>query len=112
MPAVASLSAAGHVWPKGLVIFPLVCAGRTSQVLVTRALELGAQGVLTAGCHPGNCRSISGNLMAAARLEAVKDMLAHMGLAPEAVGFLPLASNQTRELASAVEAMAAMAEGK
>ncbi len=110
MPAVEALSAAGHVWPKGLVIFPLVCAGRTSQVLLTRALELGAQGVLTAGCHPGNCRSISGNLLAAAKLESVKDMLAQMGLAPEAVGFLPLASNQTRELAQAVEAMAARAE--
>ncbi|MCF8116322.1 MAG: hydrogenase iron-sulfur subunit [Desulfarculaceae bacterium] len=110
MPAASALSASGHQWPAGLVIFPLVCAGRTSQVLVTRALELGAKGVLTAGCHPGNCRSISGNLVAAAKLEMVQGMLAELGLDPEAVSFLPLASNQTRELAQAVEALAVKAE--
>ncbi|MCB2227175.1 MAG: hydrogenase iron-sulfur subunit [Desulfarculaceae bacterium] len=110
MPAAAALSASGHQWPAGLVIFPLVCAGRTSQVLLTRALELGAKGVLTAGCHPGNCRSISGNLKAAAKLESLKELLGTLGLDPEAVGFLPLASNQTRELAQAVAELAAKAQ--
>ena len=112
LPAAAGLSARGHQWPAGLVIYPLVCAGRTSHVLVLRALELGAKAVLTAGCQPGNCRSISGNLMAAARLESVRGLLAEMGLSPEAVRFLPLASNQGPELAAAVAAMAKRAEDK
>jgi coenzyme F420-reducing hydrogenase delta subunit/Pyruvate/2-oxoacid:ferredoxin oxidoreductase delta subunit len=112
MPAVARLSASGHQWPAGLVIFPLVCAGRTSHVLMLRALEWGARGVLVAGCHPGNCRSISGNLRAAAKLDTVQKLLSTVGMSPEAVRFLPLASNQTGELARAVEALAAAAEGK
>lgn len=106
MPAVAALSAQGHQWPAGLVIYPLVCAARMSQLLLLRALEMGAQRVLVAGCHPGNCRSITGNHKAMAKIASLSGDLASLGLPTEAVEFLPLASNQTRELAQKVAAMA------
>lgn len=106
MPAVASLSEQGHEWPAGLVIYPLVCAARMSQVLLLKALELGAQRVLVAGCHPGNCRSITGNHKAMAKIASLSGDLAALGLPPEAMEFLPLAANQTRELAQKVAAMA------
>lgn len=106
MPAVASLSAQGHEWPAGLVIFPLVCAARMSQLLLLRALEYGAQRVLVAGCHPGNCRSVSGNHKAMAKIAALGGELASLGQPLDALRFFPLASNQTRELASAVQALA------
>ncbi|MCF8048173.1 MAG: hydrogenase iron-sulfur subunit [Desulfarculaceae bacterium] len=106
MPAVTSLSAQGHQWPAGLVIYPLVCAARMSQLLLLRALEMGAQRVLVAGCHPGNCRSITGNHKAMAKIASLSGELAALGLPTDALEFLPLASNQTRELASAVRAMA------
>ncbi len=109
MPATASLSAAGHQWPAGLVIFPLVCAARISQLLLLRSLEWGARRVLVAGCHPGNCRSVSGNHKAMAKVAALAGELAGLGLDPAMVEFLPMASNQTRELARAVEALAAQA---
>ena len=90
----------------GLVIYPLVCAARMSQLLLLKALELGAQRVLVAGCHPGNCRSITGNHKAMAKIASLSGDLASLGLPTEAVEFLPLASNQTRELAQKVAAMA------
>ncbi|MBU2516998.1 MAG: hydrogenase iron-sulfur subunit [Proteobacteria bacterium] len=110
MPATAALSAQGHQWPAGLVIFPLVCAARVSPLLLMRSLELGASRVLVAGCHPGNCRSVSGNHKAMAKIAALGGDLADLGMAPGLVEFLPLASNQTRELAAAVEALARAAE--
>ncbi|MCG2764797.1 MAG: hydrogenase iron-sulfur subunit [Desulfarculaceae bacterium] len=106
MPAVASLSAQGHEWPAGLVIYPLVCAARMSQLLLLKSLELGAKRVLVAGCHPGNCRSVTGNHKAMAKITSLSGDLAALGLPPEAMEFLPLAANQTRELAQKVAAMA------
>ncbi|MEW5910964.1 MAG: hydrogenase iron-sulfur subunit [Thermodesulfobacteriota bacterium] len=107
MPAVGELSAGGHVWPAGLVMQPVVCAGRVGMHLIMKALELGARGVLVAGCHDGNCRSVSGNLRARLRTEQASQTLGELGLDPESVQFLHLASNQPRALAQAVDQMAA-----
>jgi coenzyme F420-reducing hydrogenase delta subunit/Pyruvate/2-oxoacid:ferredoxin oxidoreductase delta subunit len=108
--AMAQLSAEGHVWPTGLVVNPVACTGRVGEHLIMKALELGAQGVLVAGCHEGNCRSVSGNLRARLRVGQSAAMLGELGLEPETVQFLHLASNQPAALARAVADLAARME--
>lgn len=111
MNALAQLSASGHLWPAGLVVYPVNCTGRVGQQLIIKALELGARGVLVAGCHQGNCRSLSGNLRSRLGMGQSAQLLEALGLSAEAVQFLHLASNQPRALARAVADLAARAEG-
>ncbi|MBI5524689.1 MAG: hydrogenase iron-sulfur subunit [Desulfarculus sp.] len=105
MPAFAELSRSGHVWPAGLLVLPLKCAGRVGLELILRVLSLGAEGVLVAGCHEGMCRSVTGNLRARLATGQAAGTLSDLGLGPEAVSFLHMANNQPQALAKAVEAM-------
>jgi len=42
-------------------IIRLMCSGRVDPTFVLKALSLGADGVLIAGCHPGECHYIEQN---------------------------------------------------
>lgn len=101
--AFAQLSGQGHEWPEGLLLYPLPCAGRVGMQLIMKTLSSGADGVMVAGCHDGNCRSVSGNLRARLRVGEAAQTLEQLGLGPERVSFLHLASNQPRRLAQAVD---------
>ena len=39
----------------------VMCSGRVDPTFILRAFELGADGVLVAGCHPGDCHYAEGN---------------------------------------------------
>ena len=41
----------------------VMCSGRVDPNFVLKALSLGADGVMIAGCHPGECHYKSGNLL-------------------------------------------------
>ena len=41
-------------YPK-IHIVPVMCLGRVDPAFVIRAFEMGADGVLFGGCHPGDC---------------------------------------------------------
>ena len=45
----------------------VMCTGRVEPAFVLQAFREGADGVLVAGCHPGDCHYVDGNLRAAAR---------------------------------------------
>ncbi|MFH1060266.1 MAG: hydrogenase iron-sulfur subunit, partial [Pseudomonadota bacterium] len=105
VPALKEASLSGHRWPAGLVVLPLNCAGRAGLELILRALCLGAGAVLVAGCHDGMCRSLAGNLRARLRVGEAAKTLTDLGLSPNAVSFLHLASNQPQVLKQAVAAI-------
>ncbi|MCB2185664.1 MAG: hydrogenase iron-sulfur subunit [Deltaproteobacteria bacterium] len=104
--ALANLSREGQVWPAGMLAFPVACAGRVGTQLILGALDRGARGVLTVGCHEGNCRSLTGNLRAKLRTRQAGELLAGVGETQRPVEFRHLASNQPRELLGMVEEMA------
>ena len=104
VPALEALSASGYTWPLSMAVVPLNCVGRVGEQLILKALSLGAKGVLAAGCHDGNCRSVTGNLRAKLRSRQSAELLTELGLAKR-VKFLHLASNQPAALARALEEM-------
>ncbi len=63
----------------------VMCSGRVDPQLVLRALQLGADGVLILGCHPGDCHYAEGNYKAARRIPLLKKMLAQFGIEDERV---------------------------
>jgi len=70
-------------YPSAIKIVELPCTGRIDVVNVLHAFEDGADGVLIAGCLPGQCHYLKGNLYARQRVDYVRALLAEIGLEPE-----------------------------
>lgn len=69
-------------YPPNIRIIKLQCTGMLDPVYVLEALTLGADGVLVAGCHPGECHFIKGNLYARRRVSMLKKLLEVLGIEP------------------------------
>ena len=61
-------------------IIRTMCSGRVDPSFVIRAFELGADGVLVAGCHFGDCHYIEGNFKTMRRVELLKLALKQFGI--------------------------------
>jgi coenzyme F420-reducing hydrogenase delta subunit len=72
-------------YPTSLKILELPCTGRADMLQILRTLEDGADGVLVAGCLPGTCHYMKGNLHARQRVDYVRSMLTDIGLDSERV---------------------------
>lgn len=60
-----------------------MCSGMVDPEIVVRALTRGADGVLIAGCHLGECHYLEGNMKTNARTEVVRLVLQLKGIDPE-----------------------------
>jgi F420-non-reducing hydrogenase iron-sulfur subunit len=58
----------------------VMCSGRVEPAFVLRAFELGADGVLVLGCHPGDCHYAEGNYKALRRMDLLKRTLLQLGI--------------------------------
>jgi F420-non-reducing hydrogenase small subunit len=69
-------------YPQSLLAVRVMCTGRVEPGFVLQAFREGADGVLVAGCHPGDCHYVDGNVRAAARHEVLARALAQAGIEP------------------------------
>ncbi len=84
--AAADLAGSARLsYPSSLKIVQLPCTGRVDVLHVLRALEDGADGIMIAGCLPGTCHYLKGNLHAQQRVDYVRGLLAEIGLEDERV---------------------------
>jgi F420-non-reducing hydrogenase iron-sulfur subunit len=60
----------------------VMCSGRVDPTFILRAFELGADGVLVAGCHPGDCHYAEGNYKTMRRVALLKVLLKANGIDP------------------------------
>lgn len=60
----------------------VMCSGRVDPTFVLKAFALGADGVLVAGCHPGDCHYIEGNYKTIRRGALLRRVLADYGIEP------------------------------
>jgi F420-non-reducing hydrogenase iron-sulfur subunit len=63
----------------------VMCSGRINPLYVLRAFLNGADGVLVAGCHPGDCHYQRGNYFSRRRFVMIKDIFATLGLGEERI---------------------------
>lgn len=61
-------------------IIRTMCSGRVDPSFIMRAFELGADGVLVAGCHFGDCHYLEGNFKTMRRIEMLKMAMKHFGI--------------------------------
>jgi F420-non-reducing hydrogenase iron-sulfur subunit len=63
-----------------LRIIRLMCSGRVDPSFILRAFQLGADGVLVMGCHPGDCHYQEGNFKALRRVLLLKRVMREFGI--------------------------------
>lgn len=64
-------------------IIRTMCSGRVDPSFILKAFQLGADGVLVAGCHFGDCHYIEGNFKTMRRIEMLKLILPQFGINPD-----------------------------
>jgi len=67
-------------YPPTVKILRVMCSSRVEPSFILKALKDGADGVLIAGCHIGDCHYIDGNKNAEVRINNTKKALAKLGL--------------------------------
>jgi F420-non-reducing hydrogenase iron-sulfur subunit len=86
-------------------IIRVMCSGRVDPQFVMKALHDGADGVLIAGCHPGECHYVEGNLKALRRFKLLRRVLTQFGIEEERVQLLWASASEGIVLAAAVNRM-------
>ena len=61
-------------------IVRVMCTGRIDPTFVLKAFNSGADGVIVAGCHPGDCHYSEGNYKTTRRVALLKKLLSQMGI--------------------------------
>ncbi len=86
--AAADLAGSSRLqYPSNIRTVRIPCTGRMNPLLIIKALEKGADGILVSGCHPGDCHYIDGNYYARRRFTMLKEMLEFAGVEPERLNF-------------------------
>ena len=80
-----------------------MCSGRVDPSFVFKALSEGADGVMIAGCHPGECHYIEQNYKAMRRYAVIKHTLREMGLEDSRVRLVWASAAEGQQLAEAID---------
>ncbi len=90
-------------------VIRVMCSGRVAPVFILKALQLGADGVLVLGCHPGDCHYVEGNYKTLRRMALLRKTLSQLGIedervhldwvsASEGVRFASIVNNMTEKI--------------
>jgi F420-non-reducing hydrogenase iron-sulfur subunit len=86
-------------------IIRTMCSGRVDPTFVLSAFALGADGVMLAGCHPGECHYIDQNYKAMRRYIILKHTLRQMGVEDERLQLVWASAAEGQQLAEAIDRM-------
>jgi F420-non-reducing hydrogenase iron-sulfur subunit len=86
-------------------IIRVMCSGRVDPGFVMKALSLGADGVMIAGCHPGECHYIEQNYKAMRRYAMLKHTLGQMGVEPDRVRLVWASAAEGQLLAEQIDSL-------
>jgi F420-non-reducing hydrogenase iron-sulfur subunit len=70
-------------YPPNIRVIRVMCSGTVSPHHIIHAFQKGADGVLMAGCHIGDCHYLKGNYMTIKRAKFVDGLLNFAGYNPE-----------------------------
>jgi F420-non-reducing hydrogenase iron-sulfur subunit len=89
-------------YPTNLKSIRVMCSGRVDPAFVLEALKKGIDGVLIAGCHPGDCHYQSGNYKTNRRVKLLKKLLEELGIDPKRVRFEYVSASEGQKFATVV----------
>jgi F420-non-reducing hydrogenase iron-sulfur subunit len=89
-------------YPANLKSIRVMCSGRVDPSFVLEALRKGVDGILIAGCHPGDCHYQSGNYKTNRRVKLLKKLLEELGINPQRVRFEYISASEGQKFATVV----------
>ena len=92
-------------YPPNVRISRLMCSGRVDPTFVVQALADGADGVLIAGCHPGDCHYNEGNYRAMRRYPLLLKLLDQFGIDKDRVRLEWISASEGEKFARVVAEM-------
>ena len=92
-------------YPPNVRVVRVMCSGRVDPSFVLKAFAEGADGVLIAGCHPGDCHYINGNIKTMRRFPLLKKMLSEFGVEEERVRLEWVSASEGDRFAQIVKEM-------
>ena len=84
-------------------IIRMPCTARLDINFILKALQEGADGVLTIGCHPGDCHYERGNYLARRRMAVLKNLLEYAGIDPRRVRMTWVSAAEGHKFAEVVK---------
>ena len=79
-----------------------MCSGRVEPSFIFHAFARGADGVMVAGCHPGDCHYSSGNYKTKRRVALLKKTLPQLGIESERLRLEWISASEGTKFRSAV----------
>lgn len=86
-------------------VIRVFCSGMVDPSYVLKAFSSGADGVLIAGCHPGDCHYISGNIKAMRRAPLLESLLKDLGVEDGRFRLEWIAASEGPRYASVIDEM-------
>jgi len=86
-------------YPVNIRIILVPCSGRVDFRHIFRAFEMGADGIIIAGCLKEQCHYVEGNLIAEKRVKAAKKVLDVLGIGGDRLEMFFCSSGMPREFA-------------
>lgn len=92
-------------YPHNIRAIRVMCSGRVNPLYILRCFQNGIDGVLVAGCHPGECHYQQGNLYARRRLSILRKLLEFVGIEPERLFGAWVSASEGKKFTEVVEKM-------
>ena len=89
-------------YPPNIKSIRVMCSARVDPVFILEAFKKGADGVLVAGCHHGDCHYQSGNYKTNRRIKLLKKLLDDLGVGPKRVRFEYISASEGQKFAAVI----------
>ena len=89
-------------YPANVRVVRVPCSGRVNPMFVIQCFKRGFDGVLIAGCHPGDCHYAKGNFYARRRMPLAQELLGFLGVAPGRIRFDWVSASESGRFAQVV----------
>jgi coenzyme F420-reducing hydrogenase delta subunit len=90
-------------YPPNVRVIRLMCTGRVDPGFIVEAFLEGADGVIVAGCHPGECHYEQGNRLAQRRMTTLQRLLEFIGVEQARVRLAWVSAAEGRKFAKLIE---------
>ncbi len=90
-------------YPATIRVVRLMCSGRVNPSFILGALEMGADGVMVSGCHPGDCHYTFGNRSGQEAVETAIRLAEMVGLCGERIHLQWVSASEGALFARTVE---------
>jgi F420-non-reducing hydrogenase iron-sulfur subunit len=91
--------------PPNVRVVRVPCSGRVNPLFIMSCFKKGFDGVLVAGCHPGDCHYVKGNYYARRRMPLAQELLEYMGVEPGRVRFDWVSAAESGRFAQVVQSL-------